>query len=324
MSIEIKKALKKIRKKIDNSTKTCMIPGCKLPSINSHILQKNGIISSISRDRYVYELTETDIFKVQSHQLGYEARLIGINKAFSFPLFCNPHDTNVFKTIEVDNPDFHNYISFILLSYRALCTEIRRKLDSKKENELILADPVIKPIISEDHKNLITVFLDGCNRGIKHLEALKDLLEIEKTLGNQERFYFQVYEYELIPICVYALFTPGEPQQIASKPIGELPTIFIHILPFNSRSFILVGCLRTHLNQIIKEYIESWKNLNKEQLNKMANDLIVARVETWCCSPDAFEKIPPETLIKYKKYVKHNAFNHSIEQNINFNLFSDI
>jgi len=56
---------------------------------------------------------------------------VGISNALSHPVFCQKHDTEIFKPIEQSNVEFDTYESFLLFSYRAICAEIRK-------NKLIL------------------------------------------------------------------------------------------------------------------------------------------------------------------------------------------
>lgn len=66
------------RKKI----RTCFHPNCIEKSINSHILQKNGILSLISEDRHVMQLIIN-----QFNEPSIYIKEVGLNDAFSFNCF---------------------------------------------------------------------------------------------------------------------------------------------------------------------------------------------------------------------------------------------
>lgn len=96
--------------KAKSETNTCMYPGCTNKSINSHIMQKNGILSSIAEDKHLWEL-KIDNFKKE--YIGFKKK--GINKIYTFLGFCIEHDTSVFKKIETEGKiDFDDYTSCLL------------------------------------------------------------------------------------------------------------------------------------------------------------------------------------------------------------------
>ena len=53
--IKFAKLYHSARKKAEKEIKTCYHPNCNLNSINSHILQKNGILSSIAKENHLWE-----------------------------------------------------------------------------------------------------------------------------------------------------------------------------------------------------------------------------------------------------------------------------
>ena len=117
------------RKAIDNCKKQaikkisiCYHPQCTEPSINSHILQKNGILSSIAPDAHLWHLGinnfDVDLFEFERK---------GLRQIFSFNCFCNYHDRTLFSKIEGREIDFDDYESQLLFSVRILYNELFRK-----------------------------------------------------------------------------------------------------------------------------------------------------------------------------------------------------
>jgi hypothetical protein len=51
-----------ITKNINNKKWKCLIDGCECDSINSHMLQQNGILNTISEDNHLIEIKATDYF----------------------------------------------------------------------------------------------------------------------------------------------------------------------------------------------------------------------------------------------------------------------
>ena len=194
--IEFAKLYKTYSEQSKASIKTCYHPNCSESSINSHILQKNGILSSIaSHDRHLWEL-KIDPF----NSLHYCFTKTGINEIYSFNGFCKYHDTELFKNIEQKEIDFNNYKSCILFSLRTLYNEIFRK-----QVVLRTSYHFIKTL-PEKFNNLD--FLEHIRQ--ENL-GLQDLIQTEKDIWNDlnndsESFVFEYRVLERIEICVSSFY----------------------------------------------------------------------------------------------------------------------
>lgn len=69
-------------------------------TINSHLLQRHGVLDNIIEDGHMYELRVRDIFKWSKDVPPVVFKKVGLNDAISYPLFCNHHDTELFLDIE--------------------------------------------------------------------------------------------------------------------------------------------------------------------------------------------------------------------------------
>ncbi len=122
----------------------------------------------------------------------------GINIAFSFNCFCPTHDTELFKTIEVEEIDFSNYRNLLLFKLRADYKEKFRKLLNLSMYEGLIAL----------HSDLFdTVFLNGLlsqeKLGINDLQKTENV--IWKDLNNSlESYVFRVREISIKHICLSA------------------------------------------------------------------------------------------------------------------------
>lgn len=74
---EIAKIFTDCIQKAKSETNACIYPECTNKSINSHIMQKNGILSSIAEDKHLWEL-KIDTF--QKEHIGFKKN--GINKIY--------------------------------------------------------------------------------------------------------------------------------------------------------------------------------------------------------------------------------------------------
>lgn len=118
------KVLQTIFKNARTKKHKCLL--CDEYAINSHLLQKNGILNFISYNNHIIQIKANDFFKADKEGI-IDIKEIGINNAMSYPLFCNSHDTNVFAPIETEEHNLNSYRSHLLFSYRSLCAEIRKK-----------------------------------------------------------------------------------------------------------------------------------------------------------------------------------------------------
>jgi len=105
-----------------NKKQKCFVEDCKKSAIQSHLLQKNGILKMISANNHFYEVAFLMFPKPH-----YEIKKVGINKGFTFRGFCEYHDSKIFEKIEKTDVDFNEYQSLLLLSYRAILKEFRVK-----------------------------------------------------------------------------------------------------------------------------------------------------------------------------------------------------
>lgn len=90
--IEIKKVLAGINKNLDKKRWDCMVSGCYQRAINSHLLQRHGVLSNVVEKGHCYELREKDIFSWTKDTPPLEFKRCGIQDAISLHLFCNHHD----------------------------------------------------------------------------------------------------------------------------------------------------------------------------------------------------------------------------------------
>ena len=115
------KILAAIQKNMDKKSWPCIYGGCDQHAINSHLLQRHGVL-----DRVVENGHLCDYYKWNRNP-PIEFKMVGLNRAISLPLFCHEHDSRLFRSIEQDEIDCSDYRMQLLLSYRTVCAEIRKK-----------------------------------------------------------------------------------------------------------------------------------------------------------------------------------------------------
>lgn len=266
------------------SIKKCFHPDCNQKSINSHILQKNGILSEIAEDSHVFEM-QINKYNEKEHTF----KRIGINKAFSFNCFCAKHDTELFKTIEVEDIDFSNYRNLLLFTLRTLYNEKYRKLVNVAMYKCLITN----------HKDKFNIhylksLLKQEKLGVGDLERTEKI--IWKDLNsNSESFVFKVREISFKEICLSAFYTYEtsiELQEYAKKhkkPKDELIEIFINLFPYKSKS-ILMMAYRKENEPEVKGYVNEYFTDNEKRLERKITNLMLFQCETWVISSKFYKK----------------------------------
>jgi len=316
----LQKVIAQIHKNVYSKKYECLVPNCTNCSINSHLLQRNGILNTISEEGHLIEYGASDLLKWSQESKSLKFRKLGLKKIVSLPLFCGEHDTSIFKQIETEPLDLTMYRSQLLFSYRTLCSEVRKKERNKIFFERVLNANSIKGEIPPLAKIEFETFLEGTKRGLKDFEKYKTLFE-EEIHNEKGTFNFQTIHFPLIKICGSAVFSPID--YSSDNPFKDLPlySIFIQVIPRATNLIIIIGYHKDYVSDWMKEYINSWQGLEGESLERKLTNLLATRIETWAMSPKLFNNIPKLVLEQFEEYWENNAMNLSQDQEINFNIF---
>ena len=313
--------MKNIFKNVFTAKRKCLL--CNDLSINSHLLQKNGILNNISVNGHIIQMRPKD-FAVDHADGIIDIKKIGINRGMLYFLFCNSHDTTVFNNIEQKKFDISEYQNQLLFSYRSLCAEYR-----KKEMNIDIFSRIINSHLLATNYNLIdlaSIQKEANEMGNLDILFYKDEFEKELFHNSVNSFVFEVFEFDFLPLSASAVYTPIDPKYHTMKylqnPKNTLNIMFVNIIPINNKLYILFGYHKDKIDNWIKSYISSWKEISNKELSEKLTDLVSTKIETWAISPEYFEQIAPEDLRKFKKYWNEHAMDLRINQNIDFNLFS--
>lgn len=295
----------------------CMCPHCSNSAINSHLLQRHGVLSHIIEKGHLYEIGQEDFYK-WDEKSPIKIKKVGLQQAISFPLFCNKHDTELFAPIEGDLIDFDDYRSQLLFSYRGLCSEIRKKEFNQIRN-VAFDEGEIKDAVSV-----------GTDRGLKDLQYYKYLFEQELDITKQ-KFKFFHFSYPLIKVCAsgsvsYEPIDYGDElseEKALAKKVWD--GFFVNIIPQENALEIIIGYHKNHVNAALRKYIESWQNLSFEELQVKLTDLFASKLEMWCISPSIYEHLSDEKKQKFMEIIEEIQLDwyYDIRNEVAFNLFAD-
>jgi|GEM_PF-946420 len=320
--------LQNVTKNVNNKKWSCLIDGCGQTAINSHLLQVNGILNTLVEKGHLIQFKANDYFHMEKK--GFLSfRSLGIQQAISEYLFCNKHDTEIFKRIEAKEIDFSTYSSQLLFSYRSLCSELRKKMKNIEMYTRLRNSNTLnnrsEQFISQEYLDLE---IKGHNLGVKDISTLKLEMENEFLRDTAQNFIFKTFRLPLIKVCVSAVFSPIHPGSDSIKKAytqeQPLNTVFINVIPQADSLYIIAGYHKNCFDKWISDYIDSWDTTNIIDLQNNLTNLLTTKVETWSISPALFGQISSEGKKNLKAYWDNNLENFSSNQKVNFNLFENI
>lgn len=315
---EIKRVMAGIKKNLAKKSWPCIVAGCGRKAINSHLLQRHGVLNKIVENGHCYEMRETDLFSWTKEQPPVAFKRCGLQNAFSLPIFCNHHDTEIFKPIEIDDVDYTDYHNQLLFSYRTLCAELRKKeivIDLYKRylGSNILS--MYRGSFSGELRNSI----EWNEIGIRDMLFYKQLIESE--LENPEGdFIFVHHTYPIIGIYASSLFTIASAVETADQ-TEPLEDCFGHVIPNGENTELVFGYHKDYVNERVLDFMSGWGGLNNEELGERLTRWFTL-IEGWGLAPSLYEKIEPDKLKRYFELFENSVLWGDQNPNVGFNLFS--
>lgn len=316
---KLDKKIEKIQKKILSPKNwTCLCPNCSQQTINSHLLQQHGILDNITENGHMFELKQKNIYDRSVEDEIFKFIKIGIKSAISWPLFCNRHDTELFKDIEGQQKlDCTNYRTQLLFSYRAVCAEIRKKQMGIRKLEMLekcLSIPIQTPYFQ--------YLIKGLEMGIEDFKIYKSKLEQEFKEPSKQ-FVFHHYSYPKLNIYASAVFGYIKYDNYAQKVYDKKPweNVFFHIIPQPLSTEIIIGYCNEFTNTDIIDMINEWKQLDPDSLGKKITELLMFHMQDWGLSPSLYKAIPESKKQQYLKVFEKNIQSHESSLRSDLNLF---
>ena len=318
--------IKSIYNHVYEKTWKCIEYDCDESAINSHLLQRHGILDNITENNHTYEVRGGDMMRWdEKNPPLFLFKLVGIQQAISLPIFCTHHDNSLFYDIEHGDVDFDDYKVQLLFSYRALCAEIRKKEINKEVNKRMRASRELN--VKQGFEDIINMQDKGYDLGLRDLNTYRDEI-LSELAAPSGLFIFKHYSYPALGVYASASFSYDEDGSSAfgvqKSMEGEVwDNCFIHILPLKDSTEIIVGYSSNRTNQYLSDYIDSWANLDVDSLGVKLTDLFAGHIESWGLSPVLYRKIEEKNKKKYCDYVREHASDYMIMQRVGFNLFEN-
>lgn len=317
--IKLQNIIAKIDTNIKKKKWECLVDNCVEYAIDSHLIQRNGLLNNIAENGHLVEVTMVDAYKWNKNNSPFKFSLVGIKKALTHKVFCNKHDSEIFKSIESKDKDLKSYNAFLLFSYRAVCAEIRKKMINIEQYTRILNSRTLDGKID---KNEFVKMRNGFELGINDLKVLKRLLE-EEIQQNKKVYTYMSFTFDKIEVYASSAFTATNIEIPISKNNSHLENLYLHILPLKTESLILVGYHNDYVNNNMIKYCESWKNLDRDSLERKLTELFCLNIENWGISASLYRSLKDVNKKKFFNEVSNNLNYFGLTKKIDFNLFED-
>jgi hypothetical protein len=319
MSTEKIKIIQQINKNVLNKDWKCLYPNCGSSAINSHLLQKNGILSQISENSHLIELVQNDYFKIYNGEKTLLFKINSINKIMSHPLFCNYHDTFIFREIEMEKINFYSIKAQSLFSYRSLCSELWKKQRNFEFYQRMKNYNQMKTLLSNYEKIILQGKIDSHELAISDLAEYKSMFEELSTCST--RFTFQTFKIPLLQICGSGVFSPISNKESYDQK-NPFPIVFINIVPMDKFTFVILGKSKQYTNEWIEDYFKRWEGNYETSSELLISDLLASRIESWAVSPQLFQNWKSSKLEKLENYWNYNMYELNTDLKFNINLFN--
>ncbi|MCM3711062.1 SEC-C domain-containing protein [Sporosarcina luteola] len=301
---------------------------CKPLIKGAHSIQNNRVLNRISKDGHLYhigsKLTKSGPYPI--------LKKISRNKASKFFGFCDYHDTEIFKPIELKDysqEPIENY----LFAFRSLTLEYHRKirvLNQLRDNFKSFPSATLDPMSVNFYR---TALLDFEDYSKDYNSFKKDYLERN---FNGLRTVYRKLDFE-IGFATSSAFTVQydyKGKQINDiyfdKSVDKMPSIYVNVYPIESGTNIIISYL-VEDESVYKDYFDQLESLTNEELVSHLNFLIIEYTENVFFSPELVEAMTEkeedsllrsfasslDILEKFKleleqNYFKFNLFHNSI------------
>jgi hypothetical protein len=337
--------VREIRKRVRSRNRPCLIKDCTQPAIMSHLLQQNGILDHIAQKAHIIQLN-SDIFFDETN-FRFQKRSIGKAEVLTYKGFCSKCDNRVFESIEKISPDYHNYKTQILFSYRAFLSEYSRILYGLDAYTEYVACRELSPQIKARFapmKRRAEIQLSCFEYYLKLFEnelTEKSNKSFLSLFPPRRHFKFHTIVIPKIEVAASATFSYAEDVPMTReeynliKPLNEktaayIKPIFINIIPRENNTVIIVGYGKgaTRIELMAANKIDK---LSTKEIYKLLSDILIKRIDHWCISVPFFEKMKKTGNDKKVINLKHEYFTHPlsslqliVEMDLDFNLFSEM
>lgn len=326
-------AIKKKTSEIFDKKKYCCAQfdkeNCELPIKKAHTIQKGNVLSSLAEDGHVgtFYRNFSGIDNTNRLKAGIE------KKASVFYGFCNFHDTELFKDIEL-NEFTKTKENCWASSYRAVCHEYYQKkaaidvTDWQRKN-LDNGLEIYHQVFLQERLFIHKVNVE---KGFSDISLIKDFYEIIKKSEQYEELTSYVLEYDApLTIAVCASISPYyDLNGIKIQNIGNAKENFQHFslstVTLNGKATYVISHLKRH--NVIGKYLEEVFSMSPSKINNWLITCIFAYTEnnyfrlSWWESLEETTKSKIYSMFFSENYTKTINYDDLVSRSIPSTLIS--
>ena len=281
---------------------------------------RNGILNHVAENGKVVELRAKPIEAMRKGDSSILFKNVGISQAISLPLFCNFHDTTLFKEIESGEVNYNNYRHVALYCYRAICAAIRKKEKDKERDSRMQRSNVLREL-APDYLSYLSAKKYPTELAIKDQYYYKSALIQDLDTGSESFSFFRIQ----LPIKgIYAstassMFMTGE--EARTPNIANI--LFVHLIPEKEGTMLIVGYHKEHESPYYKKYINSWQNYDEKNLGYKVTGILV-QSEDWGISPYLYSQLSKKRIEEFLQLFKEEIHLFSQTAYEEINLFDGV
>lgn len=286
----------------------CMYPNCLDYSINSHLLQKRGVLSEIANEGKFIEYDNSTPYQPEKFAKT------GINETdmFTFRGFCNLHDTEIFRDIENGSSDFSEYRHQILFYYRAVSNQLFNSEFTHEYLERVIEDANF----TKERKSFYLKDRTHNMISLRDLQYFKHRIEDELFYGSPDPL-FVFHQFKLPRIDVVASVVIGgswnpdlnydrianlNPSDKNYNP-ASIP-VFFNLIPRKNSTVMLLGHL-SNANLVELVPVENIPNLTQTNLLRWVSR-ILTKTNIWGMSIPFHKKLEETGKIFQYHLIRNN------------------
>lgn len=297
--------------------KKCYFPSCKNTPINSHILQKNGILNQLAVNNHLWEKSVN-----QYRENPFYFKKTGINEVYSFDCFCKEHDNKLFAKIEQNLIDFSDYHSCLLYTLRSIYNELWRKEVNVEHYKLM----IMKGLFPGYKQQIIEETIKQELLGISDIKKFETDIWKDINTGT-ENFVFNNRKLKKIDICLSALYNYETTLEMYNykllhgKDMERVTSVFANLFPYGNNSILLMGYNKKDENKI-KPYFNTFFKNSERKVETQITNMLMFTTETWVISESLYLNKIKEIEDIFILAVQYSIANNNEREFFKVNIFT--
>lgn len=257
---------------------------------SAHTIQNNRILDRLSDAGHLYYFTSEVVREGEPPEAIIKK--ISRNDASAFFGFCDYHDTELFKPIELKEY-IGEPIQDFLFAFRSLALELHRKnrwlstiINMFSERPRVMLDKqfvYLYRVAQADVKDHLTEYNNFKD------SYLSNKFDILRTIHR--RLSFEVKFATSASFAVQFNLSGDKINDIFNLTVERIPSVYITVYPTKTgNTDIIISHLKMD-DSIYKDYLESLEALEDEKFLKYLNYLIIESTENVFFSPSYIESL---------------------------------